>query len=360
MTISTLVLRVLNIKNCDEAMNERQKLILALVIHDYVETAQPVGSQSLVDRYNLAISPATVRNVMVDLTEAGYLRQLHTSAGREPTEEGYRYFVRQLMGQTELPANTRNTIAHQFYQAGPDINRWMRLAASVLAHQSQAASLVTSPRPERACFKHISLISTHGRQVLMVMVWSGGEVRQQMLTLAEPVTQEQLNVAADHLNQICQGMDVESVHTFSSQLDALEQDLLRLIRDDLGRMQRVLSGEVYRDGLTNVLAEPEFAESESARKALRVLEERPLLEDLLSRTVLSGRVDEVQVLIGGEGTWEELRDCSVVLARYGAPGVVTGALGVVGPTRMAYGKTVSTVRFVSGLLSDLVVEMLTE
>jgi heat-inducible transcriptional repressor len=125
-------------------------------------------------------------------------------------------------------------------------------------------------------------------------------------------------------------------------------------------MNRWASGEVYRDGLTNVLAEPEFAESESARKALRVLEERSLLDDLLSRTVLSSAVDEVQVLIGGEGTWEELRDCSVVLARYGVPGLVTGALGVLGPTRMSYGKTVSTVRFVSGLLSDLVNDMLAE
>jgi heat-inducible transcriptional repressor len=137
-------------------------------------------------------------------------------------------------------------------------------------------------------------------------------------------------------------------------------DILKLIREEQERMKQVVSGEVYRDGLTNVLAEPEFAESESARKALRVLEERSMLEDLLSRTVLTSGMDDVQVLIGGEGTWEDLRDCSMVLGRYGAPGLVTGALGVLGPTRMAYGHTVSTVRFVSGLLSDLVIEMLAE
>lgn len=342
------------------ALNDRQRLVLALIIRDYVDTAQPIGSAHLVERYGLDVSSATVRNVMVDLTDSGYLRQPHTSAGRVPTEEGYRFFVRQLMGHTELPANTRNTISHQFYQVGPDVGRWMRLAASVLAHQSQAASLVTSPRPEQARFKHLSLISTQGRQVLMVMVWSGGEVRQQMLTLAEPVTQEQLSNAAELLNQACQGLNAEGIAALDGTFDALEQDVLRLIRDDLERMGRWASGEVYRDGLTNVLAEPEFAESESARKALRVLEERSLLDDLLSRTVLNSAVDEVQVLIGGEGTWEELRDCSVVLARYGAPGLVTGALGVLGPTRMAYGKTVSTVRFVSGLLSDLVNDMLAE
>ena len=341
-------------------LTERQKLILALIIHAYTETAQPVGSKALIDRYKLDTSSATIRNDMVELTEAGYLRQPYTSAGRVPTEEGYRYFVRQLMGQTELPMNTRRTITHQFYQAGRDVNRWMRLAASVLAHQSQGASLVTSPRPESARFKHLSLISTHGRQVLMVMVWSGGQVRQQMLTLAEPVSQEQLSTAAGHINLVCEGLDSDAISALGGQFDALEQDVLKLIREELERMKQVVSGEVYRDGLSNVLSEPEFAESESARKALRVLEERSMLEDLLSRTVLTSGMDEVQVLIGGEGTWEDLRDCSMVLARYGAPGLVTGALGVLGPTRMAYGRTVSTVRFVSGLLSDLVIEMLAD
>jgi heat-inducible transcriptional repressor len=341
-------------------LNDRQRFILALIVHDYVETAQPIGSNHLVERYNLEISSATVRNVMVDLTESGYLRQPHTSAGRVPTEEGYRYFVRQLMGQTELPANTRRTITHQFYQAGQDVGHWMRLAASVLAHQSQAASLVTAPHSEQARFKHLSLIATHGRQVLMVVVWSGGQVRQQMLTLAEPVSQEQLSAAAEHINQTCQGLEVDGIAALTGQFDALEQDLLKLIREEMGRMQRSVSGEVYRDGLSNVLAEPEFAESETARKALRVLEEHTLLEDLLSRTVLNSGVDDVQILIGGEGTWEDLRDCSMVLARYGAPGLATGALGVFGPTRMAYGRTVSAVRFVSGLLSDLVIEMLAE
>lgn len=341
-------------------LTERQRLTLALIIHAYVETAQPVGSKALIDRYKLDTSSATIRNDMVELTEAGYLRQPYTSAGRVPTEEGYRYFVRQLMGQTELPMNTRRTITHQFYQAGRDVNRWMRLAASVLAHQSQGASLVTSPRPESARFKHLSLISTHGRQVLMVMVWTGGQVRQQMLTLAEPVSQEQLSTAAGHINLVCEGLDTDGIAAIRGQFDALELDVLKLIREEQERMKQVVSGEVYRDGLTNVLAEPEFAESESARKALRVLEERSMLEDLLSRTVLTSGMDDVQVLIGGEGTWEDLRDCSMVLGRYGAPGLVTGALGVLGPTRMAYGRTVSTVRFVSGLLSDLVIEMLAE
>jgi heat-inducible transcriptional repressor len=316
-----------------------------------------VGSKTLVDKYGLTFSPATVRNEMVSLTEVGFLRQPYTSAGRAPTEEGYRYFVRQLMGQTDLAPQTKRLITHQFYQADHDIDHWLRLAASILAHQSQGASIVTSPNPERARFKHIELISTLGRQVLMVLVLAGGEIRQQMLGLAEPVSQDTLSTSAAQLNQVCEGMTPASIAALVPKMDALEQDVLNLIVEEMELSSAVLGGEVYRDGLTNVLAEPEFAEVGLARRALRVFEERNFLQDLLTSTILTTNVGGVQVLIGGEGTWEDLRECSIVLGRYGVPGLATGTLGVLGPIRMSYGHTISTVRFVSDLLSDLVVEL---
>lgn len=341
-------------------LTERQKLILALVIHEHTETAQPVGSVLLVEKYQLKYSSATVRNELAALTEAGLLRQPHTSAGRVPTEDGYRYFVRQLMGHTELPATTKRTISHQFYQAGHDVDRTMRLAASVLAHQSQAASLVTAPHPEHLVFKHLELISTRGRQVLMVVVFTGGEVRQQMLVLAEPVTQEQLSDTAMLINTVCEGMDSSALLSASGQMNTLGQDILKLIQDEMQRPSHIISGEVYRDGITNVLSQPEFSEAGVARNALRVLEERSLLEDLIARTTLNAGIGGVQVLIGGEGTWEELRDCSMVLARYGDPLLATGTIGVLGPIRMAYGQTISAVRFVAGMLSELVIDMMAE
>lgn len=343
-----------------QELSERQKLLLALLIRDYIDSAKAVSSERLVSHYGLDVSTATVRNEMVALTEMGYLRQPHTSAGRVPTEEGYRYFVRQLMGHSDLPVNTKRTIIHQFYQAGPDVDRWMRLAASVLAHQAQGASLVTAPHTDQPHFKHLELISTRGRQVLMVLVLSGGEVSQQMLTLAEPVTQEQLSEAARLLNGVCAMLSASSISALPAPGSALEQDFLKLIEDEMRRIGQTVTGELYHDGITHVLAEPEFGEVDLARRALRILEERPLLEDLLNRTVLTSDPGGVQVLIGGEGNWEELRDCSVVLARYGSPGLATGTLGVLGPMRMAYGRTISTVRFVAGLLSDLVEEKLLE
>ncbi len=188
-------------------LTERQRLILALIIRDYVETAQAVGSARLVEHYKLDLSTATIRNEMSALTEQGYLRQLHTSAGRVPTEEGYRYFVTHIVYQADLPEPARHTISHQFHQARQDVEQWMPLAASILAHQSKAASLVTAPHAERSRYKHLELISTQGRQVLMVLVMTGGEVIQQLLALAEPVPQEKLSAAANRLKQPVPGAD---------------------------------------------------------------------------------------------------------------------------------------------------------
>ncbi len=253
-------------------LSERQKFILALVVHEYARTAAPVGSRYLVEQYRLEMSPATVRNELAALTDQGYLRQPHTSAGREPTEEGYRYFVGRLLQETVLPDSMRQTISHQFYQMRHDVDQWMRLAASVLARQSRAASLVTAPHPEMLRFKHLELINTRGRQVLMVLVLFGGEVRQRLLTLAEPVSQEQLSTAAARLTQLMLEKNASAIRAMRGQLNGLEQDIADYIVADMDQARSSISGEVYFDGLTNVLAEPEFSVSEDARRALRLLE----------------------------------------------------------------------------------------
>jgi heat-inducible transcriptional repressor len=367
-------------------LTERQKFVLALVVHEYARTAAPVGSVSLVEQYHLDMSSATIRNELAVLTEQGYLRQPHTSAGRVPTDEGYRYFVGRLLQETVLPETMRHTISHQFYQMRHDVEQWMRLAASVLAHQSRAASLVTAPHPEKLRFKHLELVSTRGRQVLMVLVLFGGEVRQRLLTLPEPVSQEQLSDTAARLTSSLTDKNVDTIRGLRTSFSGLDQDVISYILQDMEQASGSMVGEVYMDGLTNVLAEPEFSGSEDARKALRLLEERSLLQDLLTRTVLSGSspasslpglaasgimtgaqstapansLNSVQVLIGGEGTWDELRQSAVLLTRYGAPGLATGTLGVLGPLRLPYGRTISTMRFLSGLLSSLVSETLIE
>ena len=334
----------------------RQKKILSLIIHEHIRSAESVGSKHLVRKYKLNLSPATIRNEMAVLTEAGYLRQPHTSAGRVPTEDGYRFFVGQLMNETSLPDNIRHTISHQFSQMENDIKEWMQLTASVLANQTHAASLVTAPQAVEARVKHVELISTHGRQVLAILVLEGGQIHQNILTLEEPVSQEMLSAVSERFSKLFVGKNLNTIRTFQGLFGDLEARVMKWLEDELARSDRLPTGEIYIDGITNVLSEPEFADAEEARRALRLLDERSLLQDMLLNTILPEVIGGVQVIIGGEGRWDELRQCSVILAKYGAPGVATGTLGILGPMRMPYSHSISTVRYLSGLLSDFISE----
>ena len=340
-----------------KTLTERQKTILMLVIREYIDSGQPVGSKSLVKNYRMDISSATVRNEMRALTEMGYLR---TTSGRIPTEAGYRYFVQQVMKEADLPNAVQRTISHQFTQTHSTTDEWMTLAASVLAHQTKAVSLVTAPRNEQILFKHVELISTQGRQVLMILVFVGGEVSQQLLTLAESVPQPRLSQVADRLNQSLRNLKAEAIISLPMRSDALEQDILLLIQQEMQQRSTSSSGEIYMDGMANILAEPSFAESDEGRRTLRFFDERSRLQDLLANSAVDSTVGGVQVLIGGDESWQELRQCSVVLAKYGIPGQATGTLGVLGPMRMPYARTIPTVRYMADLLSGLMTENLTE
>jgi len=339
-----------------EDLTLRQKRILSLIVHEHITTANPVGSNSLVNKYGLDLSSATIRNEMAALTDFGLLKQPHTSAGRVPTEDGYRFFVRQLMNETSLPPAIRATINHQFSQMSNDMQQWMRLAASVLAKRTNSASIITAPQASEVQFKHLELIATHGRQALAILVLEGGQIRQQILTLESPVTQDQLSVISKKFSHFLARKDADRINIVSEPLSSIEDQILLWVEDEMQRSEKLPTGEIILDGLTNVLSEPEFSDSEEARRALLLLEERSMLQDLLSQTILPESIGGVQVLIGGEGTWDNLAQCSIILSKYGSPGIATGTLGILGPMRMSYGSSISLVRFLSSLMSDFVVQ----
>jgi heat-inducible transcriptional repressor len=330
-------------------LTERQERLLALVVRNYIETGKPVGSKTLVESFELDMSSATVRNDLAALGENGYVAQLHTSAGRLPTERGYRYFVQKLLGEFHLPLHERQMIRHQFHQARLEIDQWVQLAAAILARTSRSASFVTAPQARANRYKHLQLISTQGRLVLMVLVLHGGEVKQQMLTLAEPLSQARLSAAAEHLNSLFLDADYDDILPHLNQLDTLEQEVTRLLLDILKLSDHQPISEIYRDGLVNILND------EGTRHAIRLLEERTLLASVLAETEAQGG-DGVQVVIGGDGRWQELRDCTMILSRYGVTDSFYGTVAVVGPTRMPYDRNVAAVRYVADLMSGFVYE----
>lgn len=341
-----------------EELTDRQKILLTLITHEHINTATPIGSKMLVDRYNIGLSSATVRNEMAVLTDLGYLRQPHTSAGRVPTEKGYRFFVGRLVNEREIPLSTRRTITHQFYQMRNEVEQWVKLAASILADQSKAASIITAPHPTLARLKHVEFISTRGRQVLMVLILMGGEIRQSLQILSEPVLQIDLSLTANRIIEKHQGSDSIKIKATNISDTELERELLNWIVIELDRADSLTSGELVLDGITNVMSEPEFNDTEEARKTLRVLEERSMLQEVIARSIQNDDEGGIQVLIGGEGSWDDLKHCSIVLSKYGVPGVAFGTVGVLGPVRMPYDQTISAVRFMSGILSELVSESL--
>ncbi|MBL8132320.1 MAG: heat-inducible transcription repressor HrcA [Anaerolineae bacterium] len=334
-------------------LTQRQEAILSSIVKAYTHSPEPVSSKYLVDRFNLPFSSATIRNEMMRLEELGYIQQPHTSAGRVPTATGYRYFVMHLVPERDsdaLNSSDQRWIDDRVKQAPLASEQQMAQAANVLARVAQTAALVTSPRAATYRFKHLELIAIHGRLVLMVLVLQGGMVHQQMLTLAEPVGQARLSETADRLNTLLNNLTMSEARVRSASMTLLERDIADLVADAMQQSDARQSGQVFGDGLSEVVTL--FPGSEGAQQAIRVIEERAILNMILD-DVLTPMLNRVQVVIAGNGQWEELSRLSMVLSRYGIEGQVSGAVGVLGPTNINYERAIGVVGYVSGLMTDL-------
>jgi heat-inducible transcriptional repressor len=338
-------------------LDHRAQAILRAVIEEYVTTATPVGSQALVERYSLGVSSATVRNVLAELEGAGLLSHPHTSAGRVPTDQGYRFYVESIVDQVPLPPVEQLMIRHQFGQVEFASEHWFRLAATTLASITRAAGLATPAKPQAAHIRRIDLVSINERVASVIVILREGTIKQVLASLEQPTGQETLNRAAALLNERVAGLTAARAQARLSTLredDELE-GLARRLGERVVRTLREYDAaaieEVFSDGLLNVMAAPEFAQSDKLRRVFSALENRAYLGELVGH--LAGS-DRVQVFIGAENTSAEMRDVSLVLASYGRPGRAVGVVGVLGPTRMSYPQAIGTVRFVSGLMNELV------
>lgn len=354
-------------------LTERQQNILRMVVQEYVDTAQPVGSTIIARRGDLGVSPATIRNELAALERHGLLTHPHTSAGRIPTDAGYRFFVKHLMAAPELPSAERRYIRIQFGEVGQEMEQWLRLSTSLLARTTQAAALATAPRSHQSRYKHVEVVSIHGVKVLIVLVLQQGTVLQQMVDLDEAIAQADLSRISNELNDRLAGLGANAIRTQGHVLTPLAAQVAERVVHLMQRLDRQGNSQIYRDGLTQVLELPEFAEGDNVRRIVNVFEEQSLLEQVvedfgqsLAASSLpeargeSGEtapmVDDIHVLIAGDGRFTELRDISIVLARYGVIDEATGVLGVIGPLRMSYGRTMGAVRYVAGLMSERVEE----
>ncbi len=337
----------------ETSLSARQQVILRLIVREYVATGRPVGSKSLVESSSIGVSPATIRNEMAALEELGYLEHLHTSGGRIPTDRGYRYFVGHLMGEIELPSSEQLTILHQFRQVELQLEQWIELAAATLAHAAGNVSLVSAPMPQSPRLRHIELVALQPRLGLVILVTTDGAVRQVMAHWPEDADQETLSPLADTLAASLRGLTPAEVATLAGGASGLARAALDQIASALQGMT-ASGAPVRHSGLEHALTQPEFSDAAEAQELLALLGGGSFLSAMLPR------LEEgpgVQVFIGHENPADELRRLGIVVSTYGIDGEVVGVLGVVGPTRMAYDRSISSVRYMARLMSDLMADL---
>jgi heat-inducible transcriptional repressor len=339
-------------------LSERQRTVLRAVVEDYVTTAQPVGSKMLVSRFGLEVSPATVRSAMADLEALGLLSHPHTSAGRVPSDLGYRLYVESLMRESALDRADQLTIRHQFAQVQLTTNEWLRLAASILAANTSSASVVTPARAKRARFGHVQLVDLADSRLAVVVLADGNVVQRRLdaagLEKVDPETtidQSKLDEVAVTLNEELANLSAPQARRRVAKLPPLAGHVAEVVAQLLEESDGAVIEDVFTDGIVNVLDQPEFAEGAKLRSILEVLRRSDFLEQLVP---VLGRGGGVHVIIGHENTNDAMHEVSLIFAPYGAPGRALGLLGVLGPTRMPYPRAIPTVRYLAALMNELI------
>ncbi len=340
-------------------LSQRHREVLRAVVEEYVTSAVPVGSKALVRRYGWAVSSATVRSAMAELEAHGLLTHPHTSAGRIPSDLGYRVFVESLMREAELDGRDRTMIRHQFSQVQLRNHEWLRLAASILAGATQNAAVVTPARARRARFGHVQIAELADHRIVLVLVLGDGKVVQR--TLDRPtverrhpsisIDQHELDLAASALNAELAGFTAAQVRRRLGRLPPLAAYAGEAVAELLAQAGEPVVEEVFTDGLLYVLQQPEFAEGEKLRAVVEVLQRSDFLQQLLP--MVSGR-GGVHVIIGRENRNDAMREVSLVFAPYGDPHSALGLIGVLGPTRMPYPRAIPTVRYLATIMNELV------
>lgn len=332
-------------------LSERRGKVLGLVIGEYTATASPVASEAIARRSGLRVSPATVRNELAALEEEGYIMRRHISGGAVPSDRGYRYYVETLMKEEEVPASERTMVSHLFLLVERELEEWNRLAAALLARMLGSVAVVTFPKAPQTRFQRLELVSVHELLALLVLVLRGARLRQQLLAFDRAVPQSELNATSTKLNAMLDGLTGADITAGGFALSGLEEQVKDNVVQMMEREDAQRYGELHIEGIYNIVRHPEFS---SGEKVLRLMD---LLETgRFASSILSGLEAErgVHVIIGAENREDAMHDCSVVLAPYGIPREASGALGIVGPTRMPYDRAISRVRYVGSLMDELV------
>ena len=333
-------------------MDKRAQILLKTLIEHYISDGQPIGSRALLQHSGLDVSSATIRNVMSDLEHMGFIASPHTSAGRVPTQQGYRLFVDTLLSVKPLESNQIQQLKASFNT--PDTQQLMTNAADMLSHLTQFAGVVMIPKHKTLAFKHLEFMPLSEKRILVIIVTSDGNVQNRIILAEKPFSASELTQASNYFNANFVGQTFEEVRQkLHNELTQMQTDMNKLMSAALQANSHAGSGAndgVVIAGERKLLQVNELSTNvESLRKLFDVFERRASLMQLLDN---SQHADGVQIFIGGESGYSALDECSMVTSPYEVDGNVVGTLGVIGPTRMAYERVIPIVDITAKLLSN--------
>jgi heat-inducible transcriptional repressor len=345
-----------------EILDERNREMLALLIKTHIATGEPVGSRTIAKLTSEGLSSATVRNIISDLEEAGFLEQPHTSAGRIPSDKGYRFYVDHILEQTQLSQSDETVIQRGLLVAQwPSADHLMSRASHLLSHFSKSVGIVISPSISHDIIRHIDFVRLSDGRILVITVSRAGIVQDRLVRIDEDITQDELNSTANYVNANFSGMSMEEIRL----------ELIKLLSEEKALYNRLLQTaamlcklglddtnqndpEVFVEGASNIVTKPDFADTEHIRELLRIFEEKSRLIKILNECV--GQ-QAVTIRIGAENSLPSLRGCSVITSFYSYGDRVIGSLGVVGPVRMEYARTIGVVAYVARLLEQALADI---
>lgn len=335
-------------------LNERSKQILEAIIEDYIITAEPVGSRTITRRHPFALSPATVRNVMSDLEEMGFLASPHTSAGRVPTDKAYRFYVDSLLAVRQVSRSERDEIRRRCRINGRDIGSVLRDTSKMLSYISHYMGVVVAPRFTAAVLRQIEFVQLSGRRILVILVAQSGTVQNKIIESDEEISADDLNRMTNYLNGLLQGLTiaqiksriVEEMENEKTRYDRLMAKALELSQQTVGDAD----SEIFLEGRVNIMDVPEFADIGRMKEIFRAFEEKNQLVNLLNRCM---DADGINIFIGSESRVSQMSDISLITSTYRTGRNSIGVLGVIGPTRMGYAKVIPIVDYTARLVSRL-------
>ena len=334
-------------------LTERKLKILQAIISDYVRSAEPVGSRTLSKKFDLGISPATIRNEMSDLEEMGYLTHPHTSAGRVPSDKAYRLYVNHLMKKHELTPVEKKLIAERLRANVTEFDETIRHAARLLSEITNLTSFAMTPSQNEDTLKFINLLPVDEHTVVLMIVSESGKISNTALRLKVPYTEEGLQILAKNMTYNYNGKKITDVlkehiiSSFETDIEAMSMLAENIMPNFMKTLEDMLNVNLYMDGLTNIFDIPEYNDLEKAKSFLTLLDKK---DEFVKR--LLEREDGMIVTIGDENADTLMSDCSLITATYHVDGKMVGKIGVIGPTRMKYSEITSIVEYLTENLSN--------